>query len=65
MIVETHTGSPLCPMVGDEHGRVRDLSDPSSPTIWEVEEDGSDHLQEIPAKERSSLEVEHNITLAS
>jgi HD-GYP domain-containing protein (c-di-GMP phosphodiesterase class II) len=41
MIVETHTGSPLCPMVGDEHGRVRDLSVPSSPTIWEVEEDGT------------------------
>jgi len=38
-IVETQTGSPLCPMVGDEHGRVRDLSDPSSPTILEVEED--------------------------
>jgi HD-GYP domain-containing protein (c-di-GMP phosphodiesterase class II) len=39
MIVETHTGRPLCPMVGDEHGRVRDLSDPLAPTIWEVEED--------------------------
>jgi HD-GYP domain-containing protein (c-di-GMP phosphodiesterase class II) len=39
MIVETHTGRPLCPMVGDEQGRVRDLSDPSSPTIWKVEED--------------------------
>jgi len=38
-IVETQTGSPLCPMVGDEHGGVRDLSDPSSPTILEVEED--------------------------
>lgn len=41
MIIETHTGAPLCPMVGDEHGRVRDLSDPSAPTIWEVEEDGA------------------------
>ena len=39
IIVETHTGRPLCPMVGGEHGRVRDLSDPSAPTIWEVEED--------------------------
>ena len=39
MIVETHTGRPLCPMVGDDHGRVRDLSLPSAPTIWEVEED--------------------------
>jgi hypothetical protein len=39
MIVETHTGRPLSPMVGDDHGRVRDLSLPSAPTIWEVEED--------------------------
>ena len=45
MIVETHTGSPLCPMVGDDHGRIRDLSEPSSPTIWEVVEDSTDHLQ--------------------
>jgi HD-GYP domain-containing protein (c-di-GMP phosphodiesterase class II) len=45
MIVETQTGYPLCPMVGDEHGRIRDLSTPSSPTIWEVEEDSTDDLQ--------------------
>jgi len=45
MIVETHTGYPLCPMVGDEHGRIRDLSAPSSPTIWEVVEDSTDDLQ--------------------
>ena len=45
MIVETHTGYPLCPMIGDEHGRIRDLSAPSSPTIWEVEEDATDDLQ--------------------
>jgi len=44
MIVETQTGYPLCPMVGDEHGRIRDLSDPSSPTIWEVKEDSTDDL---------------------
>jgi HD-GYP domain-containing protein (c-di-GMP phosphodiesterase class II) len=44
MIVETQTGYPLCPMVGDENGKVRDLSDPSSPTIWEVEEDPADHM---------------------
>jgi HD-GYP domain-containing protein (c-di-GMP phosphodiesterase class II) len=54
MIVETHTGSPLCPMVGDEGGRVRDLSDPSSPTIWEVEEDGASDLQEMPARQVTS-----------
>jgi HD-GYP domain-containing protein (c-di-GMP phosphodiesterase class II) len=65
MIVETHTGSPLSPMVGDETGRVRDLSGPSSPTIWEVEEDGASDLQEMPAKGQSSIEEEHNITLAS
>jgi len=45
MIVETHTGYPLCPMVGDEHGRIRDLSAPSSPTIWEVVEDSTDDPQ--------------------
>ncbi|NWG03454.1 MAG: HD domain-containing protein [Syntrophaceae bacterium] len=45
IIVETHTGYPLCPMVGDEHGRIRDLSDPSSPTIWEIVEDSTDVLQ--------------------
>ncbi len=45
MIVETHTGYPLCPMIGDEHGRIRDLSAPSSPTIWEVVEDSTDDLQ--------------------
>jgi HD-GYP domain-containing protein (c-di-GMP phosphodiesterase class II) len=45
MIVETHTGYPLCPMIGDESGRVRDLSDPGSPTIWEVEEDTTSDLQ--------------------
>ncbi len=45
MIVETHTGYPLSPMVGDEHGRIRDLSAPSSPTIWEVVEDSTDDLQ--------------------
>jgi len=30
--------------VGDEHGRIRDLSDPSDPPIWEVEEDSTDNL---------------------
>jgi HD-GYP domain-containing protein (c-di-GMP phosphodiesterase class II) len=45
MIVETHTGYPLCPMIGDENGRVQDLSAPSAPTIWEVEEDSADDLQ--------------------
>ena len=45
MIVETHTGYPLCPMIGDEQGRIRDLSDPSAPTIWEVKEDSTGDLQ--------------------
>jgi HD-GYP domain-containing protein (c-di-GMP phosphodiesterase class II) len=44
MIIETHTGYPLCPMISDEHGGVRDLSDPSAPTIWEVEEDATSDL---------------------
>jgi HD-GYP domain-containing protein (c-di-GMP phosphodiesterase class II) len=51
MIVETQTGSPLCPMIGDDHGRVLDLSAPSSPTIWEVEEDGAPNAQEMTAEQ--------------
>ncbi len=47
MIVETQTGKPLCPMVGDEYGRIRDLSEPSSPTIWELNEDSTDDLHEM------------------
>jgi HD-GYP domain-containing protein (c-di-GMP phosphodiesterase class II) len=45
MIVEVHTGHPLCPIVTDEHGRVLDLSDPSAPTISEVSEDSPGVLQ--------------------
>ena len=51
MIVETQTGYPLCPMIGDDHGRVLDLSAPSAPTIWEVEEDGPPNIQEMPAEQ--------------
>lgn len=39
MIVETQTGRPLCPMIGDDRGRIFDLSEPSAPTIYEIEED--------------------------
>lgn len=49
MIVETQTGRPLCPMIGDEQGRVFDLSEPSAPTIWEVEEDQASKNQEMQA----------------
>jgi HD-GYP domain-containing protein (c-di-GMP phosphodiesterase class II) len=41
MIVETRDGFPLCPIVSNEHGGVRDLSEPSAPTISEVEEESS------------------------
>jgi len=41
IIVETHAGYPLCPMVSDEHGKVRDLSKPSAPTISEVKEEST------------------------
>jgi HD-GYP domain-containing protein (c-di-GMP phosphodiesterase class II) len=41
MIVETHTGYPLCPVVSDEQGKVRDLSDPSAPAISEVTEESA------------------------
>jgi HD-GYP domain-containing protein (c-di-GMP phosphodiesterase class II) len=55
MIVETQTGRPLCPMIGDEQGRVLDLSLPSAPTIWEVEEDGASNPREIPAGQQAQL----------
>ena len=41
MIIETHTGYPLCPIVSDEHGQIRDLSKPSAPTISEVKEEST------------------------
>ncbi len=41
MIVETHAGYPLCPIVSDEHGGVRNLSEPSAPMILEVHEDST------------------------
>lgn len=44
MIVETHTGCPLCPMVSDEYGQIRDLSKPSAPTISEVKEESTGDL---------------------
>ena len=44
MIVETHTGYPLCPIVSDEHGQIRDLSKPSAPTISEVNEESTGDL---------------------
>jgi HD-GYP domain-containing protein (c-di-GMP phosphodiesterase class II) len=44
MIVETHTGYPLCPIVSDEHGQIRDLSKPSAPTISVVKEKSTGDL---------------------
>ena len=41
MIVETHAGYPLCPVVSDEQGKVRDLSAPSAPAISGVEEESA------------------------
>ena len=55
MIVETQTGSPLCPMIGDDHGRVLDLSAPSAPTIWEVEEDDAPNIEQMPAGQQDRL----------
>ncbi|MGE5842877.1 MAG: HD-GYP domain-containing protein [Deltaproteobacteria bacterium] len=45
MIVEVRDGYPLCPIVSDEHGGVRDLSEPSAPTISEVEEESTGGVQ--------------------
>jgi HD-GYP domain-containing protein (c-di-GMP phosphodiesterase class II) len=44
MIVETHAGYPLCPIVSDEHGQTRDLSKPPAPTILEVKEESTGDL---------------------
>jgi HD-GYP domain-containing protein (c-di-GMP phosphodiesterase class II) len=55
MIVETQTGYPLCPMIGDDHGRVLDLSAPSAPTIWEVEEDDAPNIEQMPAGQQDQL----------
>jgi HD-GYP domain-containing protein (c-di-GMP phosphodiesterase class II) len=44
MIVEAHTGYPLCPIVSDEYGQIRDLSKPSAPTISEVKEESAGDL---------------------
>jgi HD-GYP domain-containing protein (c-di-GMP phosphodiesterase class II) len=52
MIVETQAGVPLCPIVRDEHGGVRDLSEPSAPTIREVQEDSTGDPQLLPAAEQ-------------
>jgi HD-GYP domain-containing protein (c-di-GMP phosphodiesterase class II) len=52
MIVETHAVYPLCPIVSDEHGQVRDLSEPSAPTISEIEEESTGGLQQMPAPEK-------------
>jgi hypothetical protein len=41
MIIETHTGYPLCPIVSDENGQTLDLSKASAPTISEVGEEST------------------------
>ncbi len=44
IIVETHTGHPLFPIVRDEHGAFRDLSEPSASTISEIQEESTTSL---------------------
>jgi len=44
MIVETHTGYPLRPIVSDEHGQIRDLSKPPASTVLEVKEESTGDL---------------------
>jgi len=43
-IVETHPGYPLCPVVIDEYGQIRDLSKPSAPVISEIKEESTEDL---------------------
>jgi HD-GYP domain-containing protein (c-di-GMP phosphodiesterase class II) len=50
MIVETHAGYPLCPVVSDEQEKVLDLLLPSAPAIVEIEEE-SDHDLQIEASD--------------
>jgi HD-GYP domain-containing protein (c-di-GMP phosphodiesterase class II) len=45
MIVDAHAGNPLCPIISDEHGEIRDLSEPSAPTISEIKEEPTGGLQ--------------------
>jgi hypothetical protein len=45
MIVETHPGYPLHPVVSNEYGKVLDLSEPSAPTISQIEEESTGNLQ--------------------
>jgi HD-GYP domain-containing protein (c-di-GMP phosphodiesterase class II) len=44
MIVDTHAGQPLCPIVSDDNGGDRDLSEPSAPMISEIEEESTGDL---------------------
>ncbi len=55
IIVDTHAGRPLCPIVRDEHGEVRDLSELSAPTISEIEEEATGGLQVSTAGEQPQL----------
>jgi len=57
MILEVHAGNPLCPLVTDEQGGVRDLSQPSAPTILEVREDSVANLRQTPPTERPTPNV--------
>jgi HD-GYP domain-containing protein (c-di-GMP phosphodiesterase class II) len=52
MTIETRAGDPLCPIVSDEHGAVRDLSEPSAPMISEVCEDSTGDPQVLTPGEQ-------------
>jgi len=59
-IVKTHDGDPLCPIVSDEHGGVRDLSESSAPTISEVEEESTGGLQYSIDASRETVNAQPN-----
>jgi HD-GYP domain-containing protein (c-di-GMP phosphodiesterase class II) len=56
IIVETHAWHSLCPIVTDEHGGVRDLSEPLAPTILEVEEESAGDLQQKASHETANAQ---------
>jgi HD-GYP domain-containing protein (c-di-GMP phosphodiesterase class II) len=59
-IVETRDRYPLCPIVSDEHGEVRDLSEPSAPTISEVQEESTGPLQDSIDASRETVNAQPN-----
>jgi hypothetical protein len=59
-IVETRDRYPLCPVLSDEHGGIWDLSEPSAPTISEVQEESTGTLQHSIDASRQTVNAQPN-----